>query len=131
MRFYKKIIGLIYLITLIFSVIKIFQGKSILSQPDIEYKIGGAVGLLIATSYSYWLLNSAFYEETYRKPGAVIIKSIAVLCSIVLLILLFYSFYMNLGQVELFYDLIAIAIMLAMYLPIVFYDTKLIINSLT
>ncbi|WP_149244269.1 hypothetical protein [Dyadobacter sp. 32] len=129
MKLYKKIIGVVFIITLLFNIYQIFIGVSLISQPDVAYKVGGILGFLLSATYSYWLIGSAFHEAKYKGPGYWVIKSIAIFCMAFLLVILFYSFYLNRGQVELIYDLFAVTIMLAFYLPIVIYDLKLISKS--
>jgi hypothetical protein len=129
MKLYKKIIAAIIIINLLYNVYQVFMGVSLISLPDPAYRIGGVLGLLWASSYSFWLISSASAEGRYREPGRWATKSIAILSMVTLLFLMFYGFYSNIGQVELIYDLLAMAIMLALYLPLVIYDLKLIFRS--
>jgi len=129
MKLYKKIIAAIFIVTLLFNIYQIFIGISLILQPDIAYWIGGLLGFLLSSSYSFWLISSAFNEARYRRQGSWAMKSMAIVCMITLLAMMFYSLYLNFGQVELIYDLLAIIIMVGLYLPIVIYDTKLISRS--
>jgi len=128
-KLYKRIIGAIFIITLLFNIYQIFIGVSLISQPDTGYRIGGVFGLIVSSTYSFWLISSTLNEIKYRGQGYWFMKSIAIIDMIILLILMFYSFYINIGHVDLIYDLFAVIIMLAFYLPIVIYDLKLISKS--